>query len=45
MAEGIQAELPYTLNTQAWLRDFCAAIRGIADLVATSYKLELSKGS
>jgi len=44
MAEGIRAELPHALNTQAWMRDFCAAIRGIAESVATSYELKLSEG-
>jgi hypothetical protein len=32
------------LNTQAWLRDFCAAIRRIAESFATAYKLRLSEG-
>jgi hypothetical protein len=44
MAEGIQAELPHALNTQAWLRDFCAVIRRIAESFATAYELRLSKG-
>jgi hypothetical protein len=44
MAKGIQAELPHALNTQAWLRDFCAVIKKIAKLFATAYKLRLSKG-
>jgi hypothetical protein len=44
MAEGIRAELPHAFNTQAWLRDFCAVIRRIAELFATAYKLRLFKG-
>ena len=44
MAEGIRAELPNALNTQSWLRDFCTAIRGIAESVATMYKWKLTKG-
>ena len=43
MAEGIRSELPHTLNTQAWLRDFCSAIRGIAKSFATCYELILSR--
>jgi hypothetical protein len=44
MTEGIQAKLPYALNTQAWLRDFCVIIRRIAKSFAIAYKLRLSKG-
>ena len=44
MAEGIRAELPHALNTQAWLRDFCAAIRRISESFATAYELRLSEG-
>jgi hypothetical protein len=44
MTEGIQAKLSHALNTQAWLRDFCAAIRRIAESFATAYKLRLSEG-
>jgi hypothetical protein len=44
MAEGIRAELPHTLNTQAGLRDFCA-IRGIAKSFATTYELRVSEGA
>jgi hypothetical protein len=44
MAEGIQAELPHALNTQAWLRDFCAAIKRITESFVTAYKLRLSEG-
>jgi hypothetical protein len=44
MAEGIRAELSHALNTQAWLRDFCAVIRRIAESFAIAYELRLSKG-
>jgi hypothetical protein len=44
MVEGIRAELPYALNTQAWLRDFCAVIRRIAELFAIAYELRLFEG-
>ena len=44
MAEGIRAELPNALNTQSWLRDFCTAIRGIAESVATMYEWKLTEG-
>ena len=44
MAEGTRAKLPNALNTQSWLRDFCAAIRGIAESVATMYEWKLTEG-
>jgi flagellar biosynthesis regulator FlaF len=44
MAEGIRANLTKTLNIDIWLRDFCAAIRRIAESFATAYELRLSEG-
>lgn len=45
MAEGIRANLTQALNTEVWLGDFCAGIRGIAESFATAYELKLSDGT
>ena len=44
MAEGTRAQLTQALNTEVWLGDFCAGIRGIAESFATAYELSASKG-
>ena len=45
MAEGVRASLVQATNTEIWLADFCAAIRGIAESFATDYELKLTRGT